>query len=62
MQYMPDPTPANYLPDRTYFWNVLNTVKTEYMKNILTHANEQRMVAKDHKSKMESIAITDTWW
>lgn len=26
MRHMPDPTPDGRLPDRTYFWNVLNTV------------------------------------
>ena len=26
MSYMPDPTAENRLPDRTYFWNVANTV------------------------------------
>ena len=26
LSYMPDPTTENRLPDRTYFWNVANTV------------------------------------
>ena len=26
MQYMPDPTPDGRLPEREYFWNVLNTL------------------------------------
>jgi len=25
MLYMPDPTPDGRLPEREYFWNVLNT-------------------------------------
>ena len=33
MQYMPDPMPKGEgrLPERDYFWNVLNTVKTAYV-------------------------------
>jgi hypothetical protein len=26
MLYMPDPTPDGRLPEREYFWNVLNTL------------------------------------
>ena len=35
MRYMPDPTPDGRLPDRTFFWNVLNTVQTQYVKNVV---------------------------
>ena len=33
IQYMPDPMPKGEgrLPEREYFWNVLNTVKTAYV-------------------------------
>ena len=31
MRYLPDPTPDRRLPDRTYFFNVMNTLKPEYM-------------------------------
>ena len=31
MRYLPDPTPDKRLPDRTYFFNVMNTLKPEYM-------------------------------
>ena len=40
MQYMPDPTPDSRIPERSYFWNVLNTVKNDYMANLLKHAND----------------------
>ena len=29
--YMPDPTAEGRLPDRTYFWNVANTVQHDYV-------------------------------
>ena len=31
MQYMPDPTADGRLPEREYFWNVLNTQRPEYV-------------------------------
>ena len=45
MRYLPDPTPDKRLPDRTYFFNVMNTLKPEYMQNIIEHANNLRMSA-----------------
>ena len=62
MMYMPDSTPDGRLPDRNYFWNVLNTVQTQYVTNILKHANEQRMSAKSEAQKEEMIDITEAWW
>ena len=35
MIYMPDSTPEGRLPERTYFWNVLNTVNTEYVSKLV---------------------------
>lgn len=62
MKYMPDPTPDGRLPDRNYFWNVLNTIHPDYMKNVLAYANDQRMAAKDVQETNESIKITDEWF
>ena len=35
MVYMSDPTPDGRLPDRQYFWNVLNTVNSEYVSQLV---------------------------
>jgi hypothetical protein len=32
MKYMPNPTVEFKMPDRTYFWNVANTVQTNYVQ------------------------------
>ena len=40
MKYMPDPTPDGRIPDRKFFWNVLNTVQPKYVKDVITYANE----------------------
>ena len=62
MKFMPDPTPDGLLPDRTYFWNVLNTVQTTYVRNVIQHANEQRMSAKADAQQEEVIDVTEAWW
>ncbi len=40
MQYMPDPTADGRLPEREYFWNVFNTLQTEYVGRLIEHANK----------------------
>ena len=45
MRYLPDPTPDMRLPDRSYFFNILNTLKPEYMRSVVEHANNLRMSA-----------------
>ena len=35
MVYMPDPTAEGRLPDRQYFWNVLNTVNSAYVAQLV---------------------------
>ena len=35
MVYMPDPSPEGRLPDRKYFWNVLNTVNSAYVSQLV---------------------------
>ena len=39
MLYMPDPGDKGQLPERTYFWNVANTVQHLYVQNLITHDN-----------------------
>ena len=39
MEYLPDPTPDGRLPEREYFWNVLNTLQTAYVQRLIEHAN-----------------------
>ena len=45
MQYFPAEYPKGRGPPREYFYNVLNTVRPDYLKQVLHHANEQRMAA-----------------
>ena len=42
MQYFPDKLAKNRLPERDYFFNIMNTLMEEYTMAIMRHANEQR--------------------
>ena len=34
------------LPDREYFFNVLHTFQTDYVQQLIRHANDQRNAAE----------------
>jgi hypothetical protein len=42
MVYFPDKQAKNRLPERDYFFNIMNTLMEEYTQAIMRHANEQR--------------------
>ena len=62
MQYMPDPTPDGRLPEREYFWNVLNTLHTDYVQRLVEHANAQRMTVQQDGDGADAIEISEEWW
>ena len=45
MLYFPDQLPRGRVPDREYFFNIMNTLMEEYTQAIIKHANEQRAMA-----------------
>ena len=45
MKYFPSKFPKGRLPDRTYFFNILNTLMEPYVEQIMTHANKVRTSA-----------------
>ena len=42
MRYFPTKFPKDRVPDRTYFFNIMNTVMEGYVKEIMTHAQRTR--------------------
>ena len=62
MQYMPDPTADGRLPEREYFWNVLNTLQTAYVQRLIEHANAQRNTLQEDEDGGDAIEISDEWW
>ena len=62
MLYLPDPAPDGRLPEREYFWNVLNTLQTAYVQRLVEHANQQRMTVQEDGDGADAIEISDEWW
>ena len=42
MKYFPAQFPKGRVPDRTYFFNIMNTLMEDYVQQIIKHANLQR--------------------
>jgi hypothetical protein len=60
-QYFPDTYPKNKGPPRQYFFDVLNTVYPDYLRQIMAHANSERMSADAEQNRTSSIAISQFW-
>lgn len=45
MAYFPDKYPKGKGPPRPYMFNILNTLHSEYLAELMDHANAQRMSA-----------------
>ena len=58
MVFFPDDFANDKGPSREYFFNILNTEYPEYMKQIMDHANSQRMSAESELNKNKSIEIS----
>ena len=43
--YFQDEYPNGRFPAREYFFNILNTIYPDYMKQIMDHANKERFTA-----------------
>ena len=62
MRYFPSKLPEGRLPDRQYFWTVLNTVNEPYVTSLVRHASDLRHAAAKQESDAQVIEVTDLWW
>ena len=62
MRYFPKKLAKGRVPDREYFFNVLNTFQSDYLQSIIKHANDQRNSVANESIANEAIEITDDWW
>ena len=42
MKFFPDKLPQGRLPNRDYFFNIMNSICGDYVSQLIKHANEQR--------------------
>ena len=61
-RYFPDKFPKGRVPDRCYFWNILNTKQPEYVSLLVKHANAQRNSAANEMKAADTVQVTDEWW
>ena len=47
--------------DKTYMYNIWNTVHPDQVKSVIEHANEVRYGSANEKVQEESIKVTDKW-
>ena len=62
MKYFPTKLPKNRVPDREYYFNILNTFQPEYVDQIIRHANNQRNSVSNDAQAREFIEVSDNWW
>ena len=62
MCYFPEKLPKGRVPDRAYFFNILNTFHEQYVQGLIKHANEQRHSVENEERANEAIVIDDAWF
>ena len=61
MKYFPTKFPKDKGPPRKYFFDILNTLQPDYLKQVMTHANKVRMEAGAGDNQTQSIKISQFW-
>ena len=62
MKYMPMITAESRVPERSFFWNVANTVQFDFVQKAIQHANNHRMKAAEGDGELQQIEISEQWW
>ena len=58
MKFFPDKLPKGKLPDREYTFNVLSTLREDYVKKIINHAHKLRNATADQDRQGEFIKVS----
>ena len=59
--YFPDKYPKGRQCDRSYMYNVWNTIRPDDVTQVISHANSVRYSLDSEKVKENTIIITDSW-
>ena len=63
MKYMPDKSMSRgKIIDRAYFFNVLNTLRKDYLTHIVTEAQKMRAKGVVEHGDPEQIMMTPAWF
>ena len=61
MTYLPDLTMSKKLPDREFVYDVINSLRPKFLKEIVNHADEVRQQKKMFRAKGGEVTITQEW-
>ena len=61
-RFMPERLPKGRMPDRSYYFNVLNTLYPEYTAQLIANANAKRFTANAENGDDGGIKVSDDWW
>ena len=61
MKYMMDQYPKNRFPDRQYFYTILNTVRPEYVHDMIVHANNARYAPFGEAREPDTVVVSAEW-
>ena len=59
--YFPDKFPKGRQCNKTYMFNIFNTLYPDKVKSMIEHANTQRYSIDEEKNKENAIEISETW-
>ena len=59
--YLPDEYFKQKTADRTYFFNILNTLYPEYVQKLLFHAHKQRTGMEQEQQQEQTIEMHEDW-
>ena len=62
MKYMPSSFPKGKHCDRSYFFNIFNTLYEDRMKAMIDHANEVRFTADKDGITQDDVVVSDEYW
>jgi hypothetical protein len=60
-KFFPDQRTKADLPDREFFFNIVNTSDPDYLSALIKHAHEQRFGAKNPQDNPNVIEVNEQW-
>ena len=60
--YFPDKLRKGLLPRRDYFFNILNSLDSEYLSGVIEHANKQRHDPTARPEAQDFIEVSEAWY
>ena len=59
--YFPDNLPKGRLPDRQYFFNIVNTVYPGYVGQLINQAHANRFKPVSDQEEQDMLKISEEW-